>query len=268
MRIRPVQLILPGLYTATVMGGAFAVTLAANPIAQEARNRAASLAAVSGSPTDQAQLLRLKLAVRLDTDNQDAVIALAKAQLALGQTDGAITTLERAQSGEIASQLKIRTLIETGDYGRAYTSGQKLYSEYPTNQNYILYKVAAMLLGQTSIEPTPPNIDMGQMARIDAGHVPFAVELKNMGLPVSAKRVLASEPVSFPRNVALAHLLLTAGTKAETSTAIELLKTATTLNPTSSTARGLLITALTNAGNTEQASAQQILLSQIEAGRP
>lgn len=272
--LRVSHLLPVGLYASIIGLSAGATALAWPHIAQVSQNRSAFLtnARAVAEPAQEAAL-RLKLATWLDPNNQVATLSLAKIQLELGRTPEAVALLDKVRDLPEASILLMRIQIEEGNYGSAAAYGSQSMASAPTSEIITLTILSHCLAGKSAelskyaASFTSEGIQR-TLGRAQAGHVLLGDELRSAMLPNAAIRVLSGEPVSYTRNLALAKVLNSRRQAGDLLTSASLLEAAVAIDPSRLDGRRLLINIYNDLGKTEQATDQEILAHQIEAGRP
>lgn len=213
------------------------------------------------------------IAVRLDPANQAAYLGQARLQLAAGKPEVALSALDHAGEGSAAAELRVRMLIELGRNSQAADSAASLLATNHTDANIVLVGLAYALAGRSGDIPaliprvTAPEAAQ-RLARAQAGQLPLAAELSASELPVSARALLVTQPVSFERNLLLGRLYYQAHTPADLVAATNYLSEAATLNPSDRSAHLLLANIYSQRGLTAESLAQTALVAQLDAGRP
>jgi hypothetical protein len=214
-----------------------------------------------------------RLATWLDPHNQAAYLGLAQIQIAAGQADLAMTTLRRAGQGSEASRLRVRTLIELGRPAAAAAAASALTVPTASQSDLQLAGLTFALADHPASAITLiPRLSSPQAAqsvsRANSSKLTLATELYATGLLNSSSAILATQPVSFERNLLLARILYARHTAPELNQAASLLTAAVSINPTNLDARQLLRSVYTDQGNPAAAQQQTDLIAKLQTGRP
>lgn len=238
-----------------------------------ARDHAAQLIAEAAAARPPEAAVNYKLATWLDPSNEAGYLGIARAQIAAGRAEAALTALDRAGEGSEAAELRIRTLIELGRTNEAADRATTLATPGRSDNDVVLAALSYALAGRTQdIAPLKPLVSSPQAAerisRIAVGELPLAGELYFSGLPESSEKLLLKLPTSFARNVLLARIHHERHTAANLETATNYLTTAITLNPAEPEARQLLAAVYAERGLTAESEAQTTQAKKLRAGQP
>jgi thioredoxin-like negative regulator of GroEL len=240
---------------------------------QAARDRSAHLVTAGDKAKGPEAANDYLLATYLDPANHTAHIRLARTQIAAGQADLALVTLERAGQGSEVEQLKVRTLIEIGRPTDASNEASRLIEPGRTEDDIVLAALAFGLAGRTadaqglSARVTSPEA-AGRIVRALAAPITLAAELYATGLQNSSSALLQKLPVSYERNYLLARINYGLYTKASLAKAAELLQVSVELNPASLEARELLAKVYRAQGEENAAIEQDAASGKLRSGRP
>ena len=200
-------------------------------------------------------------------------LGLARAQIAAGHPNDALISLKRAGEGSEATRLQIRTLIELGRTSEAAKAADQLTGTHATTDDLMLAGLAYALTSRTAdITALTPRVNspeaLQRFRRVQAGKLPLAAELYATGLLRSSSALLADLPTSFERNLLLARIDYTRHTPGSLNQAASLLTEATALKPSDLEAHQLLAQILHDQNKTNEAAAQDLLITKLQAGRP
>jgi hypothetical protein len=163
--------------------------------------------------------------------------------------------------------------MELGRNNEAADHASALTGKSHTDADIILTALAYAQAGRLSdipnLIPLVGSPEAAQhISRSQSSSLPLAVELAASGLPESSRRLLMKMVTSFERNILLAQIYFARHTPADDKKASEFLEVAVALNPADAPAHRLLADIYSVRGLTAQSSAQDILASKLEAGRP
>lgn len=212
-----------------------------------------------------------RLATWLDPGNQAAYAGLARLQIATGQADEALTSLNRAGEGSDVEQLKVRTLIELGRTNQAADEASRLTGPGRSDDDLLLACFANALAGRpiddgiTSRLSSPEALQ--RVSRIKGGDLTLAQELFATGLLQSSSALLAKLPSSFESNLLLARIHFLRHTDADLDQAAELLNRAVSQNPANIEARHLLSNIYRAQNKYPDAQAQEAFIAKLQSGR-
>lgn len=239
-----------------------------------AHGQAGELVASAQTANDPREVrINYQLALALDPSNQAARLGLAQSQIAAGQAEDALVTLEGTGGEPAAERLRIRTLIELGRANQAVDTATKLARGTNAEADIVLAALAYAVAGQpTSIAPLMPLVASPEaaqsLARAEAGDLALASELYAHGLPNSAQRIALEQSVSFERNLLLARLAYDRHAAADLDAAAGYLKVAVMMNPADAAAHQFLATIYTEQNLQIESQKQTDLATKIISGRP
>lgn len=220
----------------TLAGSAFVAAGFVVPRAQDYAKRESTrytVQAINGQGIEAA--LDYKLAASLDSKNEAAAIGLARVYLSQGQTIKAVELLERVGDNQDGLKLRAQTLTELGNYAKAKISVDRLASNGNDSDRVLaaaVYKLGGYNTELEALDSRLTSVEALQaLSRIKAGQISEALELRALGLPVSAAALLVKIPLSTPRNIALGQLLLAKGDTASLSQAASYLVDGIKLDP-------------------------------------
>jgi hypothetical protein len=261
------------LAAGTIVAGAMSLASLWPVTLQAARDQSAALVVAGDKAKGPEAANDYLLATYLDPANHQAHIRLARTQIAAGQADLALKTLERAGQGSEVEQLKVRTLIEIGRPGDAADEAVRLTEPGRTEDDIVLASLAYGLAGRTadaqalSTRVTSPEA-LQRIARAQASLITLAAELYATGLQNSSSALLEKLPVSYERNYLLARIHYGLYTKASLARAAELLRVSIGINPASLESRDLLAKVLRAQGDANGAVEQDAAAAKLRSGRP
>ncbi len=217
--------------------------------------------------------LDFELAHRLNPANQQASLALAQLQIAAGQSQAAVRTLQRAGQGIEVLRLQLKTQLELEQTGAAVTTAQALVhrSAAPGDQTLAAYTYLLAnqldqfntLMPLVSAPEARQRILAAQASPTALGQQLYALELLK-----SSQTLLMKQPNSVPRDLVLAAIAASHQTADFWREARDFYTAALTLDPANQAARQGLITSLQALGDNDAAAKQAALLAQLQAGRP
>jgi hypothetical protein len=213
------------------------------------------------------------LASRLDPANRTALLQLARAQIAAGQPDDALQTLDKAAQGSEPQRLKTQTLVELGRYNAAADAGTAL-AQRPkaSGQDLRLAALAQLLAGRDSdaaaLAAAAPAQTAADIQLAASSRLALAHQLAAAGLNKSATAVLEDQPASYERNLMYARILYAHHSKDDLTQATDLLTVAVAANPSAIPARQLLVNVYQDRSNSPAAAQQAALIKHLQSGTP
>lgn len=230
------------------------------------------------------------LATWLDPRNTSARLGLARAQIAAGRPDEALSALRRAGEGSEATRLRIRAYLELGRYTAAADTAAQLTrpaashatsrpearrrEASPTPDADLTLAAAAAILASRPSDAATLTFRLSspealqRVKRLQAGKESLATELYALGLLRSSSAILLPLPTSFERNLLLGRIRYAQHTAAALAEASDFLTSALALNPSSLEARRLLGTVYRDQRNVTAAQHQASLIAKLASGRP
>jgi thioredoxin-like negative regulator of GroEL len=211
------------------------------------------------------------LAAKLNPQNQAAYAGLARLQIAMGHPDDALASLHHAGNGSEVEQLKLRTLLELGRLNTAASAAGELTTPGRSDADLLLAAEAFKLANKpdqaATLAPRLSSPDASRrLARIQADNVTFASELYASGLLKRSSALLAKLPASYNTHLLQARINL--AQNANPAESISHLTAANALNPSNTEARGLLAQIYRSQNQPALAQQQDILIHQLQSGRP
>ena len=258
--------------TITLAGSAFVAAGFVVPSVQgyaKSESTRYTVAAINGQGSEAA--LDYRLAALLDSHNEAAAVGLARVYLAQGRSEEAMSLLERVGENQDGLRLRTQTLTELGKYDRAKPVADKLFAH--GNEGDVLLAAAVYKLGDykpelAAMDSHLTSVEALQaLARLRAGEITEAVELRVLGLPVSSSALLVKLPASVPRNLALGESLLANGDKESLSMSADYLTAGINLDPSDIELRVTYGNVLRAQKKVSEADAQDKLVLRLRQGK-
>lgn len=257
--------------TITLAGSAFIAAAFVMPATTAlAKSESTQYAAAATSEQGSMAALDYQLAYTLDHTNQAAAVGLAQIYLASGHSNQALKLLSRAGESPYILRLRLQTLTELARYPEAKPIADKMASTL--NEPDILLAAAFYSItgDQAQMDAADAHLSsvgaLQAMFRLKAGLLPRALELRDLGLPVSSRAMLVKLPPSAPRNLALAEILQQQGDSASLSQAAAYITAAINLDPANIKLRQVLVSVLKAQHKSAAAAAQEVIIQKLSQG--
>jgi len=236
------------------------------------RESAALVGEANSAPAGEAATDYL-LATRLDHHNTAAYANLARTQIAAGQPEAALASLQHAGQGSVVDELRVRTLLELGRSTDAAIAATPLTAPDRSQDDLLLaalaYDAAARPTDAAALMPRLTSPEAAEAAtRAQSSDIGLAAELYATGLLHSSSAILVKTPTSYERNLLLGHICYSEHTRAALTEAVDYLTTANALNPANLEARTLLAKVYWELGNVTASQAQTALITKLQSNRP
>ena len=259
--------------TATILASAAVLAMAWPHVVAAAHAEAARL--IEQAPqTGAAEATSFyQLASTLDPGNRESYLGLAKVQIATGQSEAALISLKHMGEGTEALRLRLKTLIELGNFSGASRLADTLAQPGASDADIILSGLAYALAERNNdIDALITRVTSPEAAqhleRAKAGNVTLATELYASGLPNSSRTFANKLPVSFERSLLLGRIYYAQNTRESLVAATNYFSSASTINPGDLSTHELLADVFAVRGMVAESSMQTVLAQKIRSGRP
>lgn len=215
--------------------------------------------------------LLLQTALKLNPDNQDAKIALAKTKLEQGKTDEALKLLASVNNVETA-RLRLTYYAEKGSLAEAKMAADYLATKATDSVDQL---IAGLVLCETKDAAAASQLiarmsDSKAAQRLKsagASTLSLALEMRAIGLENSSNRVISAVPRNVTRDLAWADALSGGNKTADLTAARDLYAGIVAGNPADIDTRDKLARILARLGDTEAANAQLKLVDKLRSGK-
>lgn len=209
-----------------------------------------------------------RLASWLQPSNSSPRLKLARLQVASGQADAALKTLEKAGQGREAVELQLRILLEQGRTSEAANKAGSLTVEtIDLRLIASAYMLAERPSEVTSLSAKIPEELKPAITRIQIGGLPLAQELYANQLPQSSQRVLMKQAASFEQSFLLGQISYDYHSPTALVAATKSLLQAIEFNPASIEARELLSRIYADRDMPTESATQAQIAEKLRAGK-